>query len=81
MSNIIPNRNYRIAVDTLADGRVKAKGHGRKVNQQTFPVGTTHEEAARTVALKIEGERFAEVRNYVTFANKSDWDVFVTVGA
>lgn len=75
------NHNYRIGTDILADGRVRAKARGRKTNVQTFPAGTTPEEAATQLAGKIEGERFAEVRNLITVGAKADWAIYVAFGA
>lgn len=79
--SVIRNHNYRIGTDTLADGRVKAKARGRKTNVQTFPTGTTHEEAALALATKIEGERTSSVSEVSRNPNGSsrDWAILVTV--
>lgn len=55
------NCNYRIGVDTLPNGKVRAKARGRKANTITLPEGTEHAAAAEQLARKIEGERFSHV--------------------
>lgn len=73
------NHNYRIGTDELADGRVKATARGRKNNVKTFPAGTSHEEAALTLATKIEGERISDVREVSRNddGSKRDWAIYV----
>lgn len=58
----IRNHNYQIGTDTLPTGKVRATARGRKTNRQTFPEGTTHHDAALSLAQKIERDRVAEVR-------------------
>ena len=81
--SVIVNHNYRIGTDLLEDGRILAKARGRKHNQKTFPSGTAHEDAAATLAAKIEGERFHHVEmltaNHDT--SKCDYRVFVNNGS
>lgn len=73
------NHNYRIGVDTLPTGKVKATCRGRKTNVKTFPEGTTHEAAATAMAQKIEGDRFSHVGLRSGQEGwKSDWEVWVS---
>jgi hypothetical protein len=75
------NHNYRIGTDTLDDGRIKATARGRKTNVKTFPAGTTHDDAALALALKIEKDLVAEVREVSRNPNgtKRDYAVYVTI--
>lgn len=68
------NCNYRIGVDTLPTGKVRAKARGRKTNAQTFPEGTAHEAAAEALARKIEGDRFDSVRLKSSGVNRAGHD-------
>jgi hypothetical protein len=80
MNNTHRDHNYRIATDTLDSGKVRAKARGRKTNAQTFPAGTTHEDAATKLAAKIGGPRFAHVKELTSNPNGSsrDFAIFVT---
>jgi hypothetical protein len=75
------NNNYRIGTDELADGRMKATARGRKKNVKTFPVGTTHEDAALELATKIEGDRISEVRERSRNSDGTSRDFAVYVSA
>ena len=76
------NHNYRIETETLPDGRVLTKARGRKTNAHTYPAGTDPEVAADDLARRIEGLRFAEVRNLtaIAAAGKAEWAIYVTTG-
>lgn len=87
---MIERQTYRIGVDTLPNGKIRAKARGTKKNTRTAEPSTltndamAHHDAARKLAEIIEGRKLGVIVEQRSFVNmgrhgepSSDWAVLV----
>jgi hypothetical protein len=75
-----PDNRFRIGVDTLESGKIKAVSRGGRPVTRTFAPGTPHADVALSVAELIEtrlGRVVSHVQMVTGRGDKSDWQIFI----